>query len=630
MNSVYHRPFVWGVLIALAELGLYLRYLEHVSAGGSLQVVAVATLLFAGATGAAFALIAGSRRLIERGPSGAWKLLTALSHGALAGGCLLITVFSFGSRLDLLLLAPNGAFTPSFHILAAASAILALVWSAVVFKRPGWGRASRLLLLVWLGAVAASFTYTSARGSQSLFHALLVAALIGLAAWPHSSVRIGRRYMTTVAISVVLLAAGFAVDAAAGNDIRLIIHERTRMTFQLAGLSPTAAASAPQCETLEPAELEARRSEGGDALGSQPAPVRGVVFVLVDTLRADIIGRHHRGSPIAPNLTRFLELSIAYRRAYTVHPDTTSAMKGLVQQAFDSETTDEASLLDILSALPNYVVIPSHSYLLRHIGEPRIVEVDTGDDKPIHQRIDINVQPTSAKRRFRLTSDKVTEAALREFDSLPDGEPFALWVHYLDPHSPYLANELADYGSSQHALYAASVTYTDYWLGELLDGLEVKGLDDVAVVIISDHGEEFGEHGYHYHSHSVYDESTRVIMGIDLPSGPKPRSIEEPVALPALGPTLAALLGADIRRPERDLLPPWGAPADIVPLQARSKIGSVQDRWKAIFDTRTGVRELYDLAEDPGEHRNLADAQPELFETLHCRAQAAFPEILQP
>lgn len=156
--------------------------------------------------------------------------------------------------------------------------------------------------------------------------------------------------------------------------------------------------------------------------------------------------------------------------------------------------------------------------------------------------------------------------------------PFFLYVHYLDPHGPYdpPAGTVPDFdrfervGIYNHvrenittlrsegfgpgeprfddyrARYAAELTHVDTAVGTLLDGLREQGrLENALVIVTSDHGEEFLEHGYVEHAWTLYEESIRVPLILHAPEWLEPARVTGRVSGVDLVPTLDALLGAD-------------------------------------------------------------------------------------
>jgi len=170
------------------------------------------------------------------------------------------------------------------------------------------------------------------------------------------------------------------------------------------------------------------------------------------------------------------------------------------------------------------------------------------------------------RRTGYVAADEVTNDALDLLDTLGSGS-FFLYVHYFDPHDPYLPhppqiawNEPAYSQENREALveaYAGEVTFLDEQIGRLLAGLEERGLLDQALVVFTaDHGEEFLEHGNWGHRASLYDELIRLPLLVSFPEeastpGPPPPEASlldvAPTILGTLGlPSLPGARGRDL------------------------------------------------------------------------------------
>ena len=179
------------------------------------------------------------------------------------------------------------------------------------------------------------------------------------------------------------------------------------------------------------------------------------------------------------------------------------------------------------------------------------------------------------------------------------------------------------------AWYDAEVHYADAELARLLERLEAADLrDNTLVVVTSDHGEEFGEHGRFGHGGALHEETLRVVLALRGP-GVAPRRIGELVRTVDVMPTLLELLGPDQGAPPlqgRSLVPLLrgrslrAEPAFSHALAQRGnedRLWSVRDgSWRLVWDAQTQSARLYDLASDPGETRNVANEHAAVCERL--------------
>jgi arylsulfatase A-like enzyme/Tfp pilus assembly protein PilF len=200
-------------------------------------------------------------------------------------------------------------------------------------------------------------------------------------------------------------------------------------------------------------------------------------------------------------------------------------------------------------------------------------------------------------------------------------QPFFLWLHYYDPHGEYAPPEpfASRFGDDP---YQGEIAYVDAQLRRLLDALRASGrLDRTLVAVTADHGESLGEHGEETHGLFVYESTLRVPLLLRWPGQvPAGTRSDRLVSGVDLAPTLLELLG------QPPLAEPDGASfaaeARGEPMQPREPAYAEAEfpprayGWAGLYALHDGrrkfidapLRELYDLADDPDETRNLAAA----------------------
>lgn len=209
-------------------------------------------------------------------------------------------------------------------------------------------------------------------------------------------------------------------------------------------------------------------------------------------------------------------------------------------------------------------------------------------------------------------------------------EPYFLYLHFNDVHAPHRERELlytpdATPFAAERASYDGELRYLDGVLRRI--GAELGWDDDTLVCVVSDHGEEFGEHGESGHGYSVHSELMRIAMLFSWPAQlAQARRIETPVSIVDVLPTLAQLAGV--------AAPPGLAGTSLAPALAdrgpvpertlfalRSRQGGKRQLWAAqrgpwkLILAAKGPQ-LYDHSEDPFEHHNLAEERPEIVASL--------------
>lgn len=410
-------------------------------------------------------------------------------------------------------------------------------------------------------------------------------------------------------------------------------------------------------------------------LACRPAPERrsDVIIYLVDTLRADHLGCYGYPRETSRRIDAFAEDSVLFEEAVAqsawTRPAVTSILTGL-----DPHSHGVQERLDALSrsfdTLPE--ILRREGYQTAAFVSSAVITAKFGFDQgfdTFRQRVKETIEPE------RPTSEWVNEEALRWLAQREPDRPFFLFLHTLDPHMPYRPPEpyrrrlapRADprAGLLEHvvalrdgqqpsserdreeisALYDAEIAANDAAFGRLVSELQARGLyDSLMLVFVSDHGEELLDHGGWEHGATLYQELVHVPLLLKLPGGTGAgRRIGEmvrqvdvlPTVLDVLGSKIPAgiqgtsllpLLQGSLRRP----------PAAFSSLNVDGRrIESAILRDKKLIHTLAHDRrplglELYDLAADPEEQRNLAAVDPAavrgLSWLLEQRAKAGSPK----
>ncbi len=374
-----------------------------------------------------------------------------------------------------------------------------------------------------------------------------------------------------------------------------------------------------------------------------PAP-RNLVFLCVDTLRADHLGAFGGPDDASPNIDRLAEESVLFERAVSHASWTLPSFAAVLTSTYTSTNgcwTKEDRLKGSLDTLPELFQqagfdtygVASHVFFREAFGLQQ--GFDAFDDQLTSIRGEPGWKP--------LSSPHVTERALAFLESrAEDPDPFLLWLHYFDPHLPYVDHAGVGAGPEhEHARYRTEITWTDRHVGRVLEALQDTGLAaNTAVVFLSDHGEAWEEHpGVRRHAKSLFTEELTVPLMLRVPGLPA-RRVRESVRTIDLMPTLLELFG--VPQPEQSmegasLLPallggtvephPLLAEIDLHPDQHHRR-ALVHDGWKLI-ETRDGAFLLFDVENDPAELEDLAAQEParvqelrRMLEGLEERARA--------
>ena len=232
----------------------------------------------------------------------------------------------------------------------------------------------------------------------------------------------------------------------------------------------------------------------------------------------------------------------------------------------------------------------------------------------------------------------VVDEGIRWIRTQPPDTPFFLYLHFMDVHNPYEkpgitrgvyltetvkkdfyrngpTPEMPPRGlENMRALYDEGILYVDRQIGRFVERLdELSPPEHTLLVVTSDHGDEFDEHGGLGHGTTLYDELVSSFLLLRYPPRLPTSRIDTPVSAVDVVPTIAELVGDASRDPGagRSLLGNLDAKRWFV-----SELGSIKsvrrDGWKLILDIEAGEPQLYHLPTDPGEATNLAEMNPKI------------------
>ena len=389
-----------------------------------------------------------------------------------------------------------------------------------------------------------------------------------------------------------------------------------------------------------------------------------VLLVVVDTLRADVLGTYGGREGVTPEFDAFADRALLFEQAFAPAPWTRPSFASLLTSTVPTthQTFRKADQLpDELETVAER--LQTHGYTTGAI----VNNINIASSFNFHQGFDTFefLQPQylfrASQASFRLTvyqqlrrfwetwvsDEKQVESYYRDAQEITDTtmdwltlhgqDRWFLMIQYMDPHDPYFPHpsDGTGYARVEHpnpklfeagtlkTLYRGEVSYWDAHFGRLMRHLDEKGLlDNTVVIVTSDHGEEFGDHGGFWHGTKLYDESIRVPLVVSVPNREGGQRRADPVRLIDVAPTITEVAGAEggKRWQGVSLLREYELrdEADRLVLGEVDFEGvaatSVRSReWKLIRNHRRGGKseersdELYFLTDDPTEEANLSD-----------------------
>lgn len=415
-------------------------------------------------------------------------------------------------------------------------------------------------------------------------------------------------------------------------------------------------------------------------------PSPNVLLIVLDTTRRDRLSAYGYERSTSPVLERFAAEGIVYENAITSGSWTLPSHASLFTGMFarDHHTTIEDMRLDE-SFTTLAEVFRDNGYATAAFTCNPWIAPNTGLDqgfgklRSVWQDFDREFGPDYHGAM------EATRDALAWIDDRERGEaPFFMFVNYMEAHAPYrprgqwrhkflapgsdpaAVEEVAGWktprefgymlgvpgyeiGAEQFelidALYDADVAYQDDRLGQLLDGLEQRGLKRTTVIaIVADHGEQLGEHGMLDHKMTLYEENIHVPLLLRYPPRvPAGLRLATVVQTHDLFPALIGLAGIDFADPwgsrklpmtqseadagRRYTFVEFGRPTEFMEIMRKEwpdsgverfnrQLKAIRgDRYKLIW-TSDGRHELYDLQDDPAETVNLAPSEPQRLAEL--------------
>ncbi len=321
-------------------------------------------------------------------------------------------------------------------------------------------------------------------------------------------------------------------------------------------------------------------SQGAEAGHSEvPLSTLNLIVISIDTLRSDHLGSYGYGRPVSPNLDVFAEEGIRFSQAYSTSPWTLPSHHSLITGQYPSRHGADTS--------------PVFTKEVDRLPENRItlaeVLKDAGYSTAAFTSADLLGSPFGFDQGFDVIDHRGRGEGLagrwalgRKWIESEGTKPFFLFLHCFDVHGyqspepfrkrfvrPYsgrlrslyddrrrfmrmvVSNGFYSLGESDIDflvdLYDAAIAYVDETFVGIRSNLEEQGLwENSVVVVLSDHGEEFWDHGGTGHGFTFYEEQLRIPILLKIPGGPTNLVVDSRVRLVDLMPTILEVLGLPI------------------------------------------------------------------------------------
>jgi arylsulfatase A-like enzyme len=484
-------------------------------------------------------------------------------------------------------------------------------------------------------------------------------------------------------VMILVIALGLGVAGLAAGALAMALAGKTHKRAAIVGIVAYVAIVVLGL-ALSIAKAPVARAMSFEGKDGAQGP--NIILIAVDTLRADYLKAYTKGEAVAntPNIDALRADSVLYQHAFAQSSWTKasfatifSGMYPEAHQAIQKDSLlpdDVTTLAEILHDAGYFTqgyannpnIADTYNYgqgfvEYEYLRPDYLFGAGQSAEKMVLYK---SLRQVYQKLAGRLLGDRievsdfyqpaevVTERGLEWLDSQerPEDVPFLLFLHYMDPHDPYMDHENPGVGYARVRLgtdldpekyrelfqrvYNGEIEHCDTYLGTLIQGLKDRGLYDNSVIVFTaDHGEEFCEHNGWWHGLTLYEEQIAIPLTIKLPQNQLGGETNVHMTRHVdLAPTLLQFAGLE---PDPAMQGKSLFLADNVSagnldgrityshlnfegIVARALRTMDSKLITAIEGNKRGLLpvELYDMTSDPGETENLAGQNQTLEETM--------------
>ncbi len=354
-----------------------------------------------------------------------------------------------------------------------------------------------------------------------------------------------------------------------------------------------------------------------------------IYVFLIDTLRQDFLGCYGHPGDVSPAMDAFAKDAVRFRNLMPTsswtRPSVASLFTGTWANTHGAYSEDTSILPDTPSLAGS---LQELGYMTQCFATNPNCIPECGFDTGMNRFVEIDAL---TKNPGPDQDRRAVAAAIQAARQLA-GRPAYLYIHTMAPHAPYappkafLDRSLPERfaGTRQQvrvqkdvARYTGEVAFIDALFGEFVQSLREAGLyEDSLIVLLSDHGEQFMEHGEMAHAHSLHREEVRVPLLVKLPGNPGAGASRNAlVQMADIAPTLLSLVGAPVPEGmegtaftslfqyDNLVRNPYVFASLFRP--DRGQFMAREYDTKYIYDAKRGIARWFDTVEDPWEHDPL-------------------------
>ena len=614
--SVRPRDFVHADLVGGALAACALTLLDVVAtAGRSPDGAGVGLALLACAAWPLGALLA-TLVLVPRG------LFVRHVRERMAGGVVCAGAADATGLFALAVYAQDPRVLADANLRALVLGACVLLGGAVGWgwARWLWPRPKLARVVAWLVVAAIPWALGQLRWNgdpwfRTALHVVFAVAL-ARAVQEWALARRGRHVVLAVAALALVGLLAWAVVVPRSMPARLALYQRASAArtwaYVVERVARPRSVAAPR--PMRAVNLLPRTTGAGHGV----APGSDVFLFSVDSLRWDAVDQL---APLREALGPHVNFGLAVSPAPATRDSLAATLRGRAVSELVIEPApgargeilwhDPSPTLGHVLSRAGYraVTIPAHNQ-----ADPRL-GIHSGFDTvwPVnHDALSVPLVRSPFKLSYT-PGHEIVPAALQLARNTPG--PLLLWIHFMEPHYSYHWSPTEE-GPRGLAAYRRAVRYEAELLAGLVKDLRAIRARPAITAVFGDHGEEFREHGGDFHGTSVYAEQARVAFLLASP-GVRVRRVTTPVSTAALPATVLELLGLAV--PASMTVPalPLGGGAGwptlaVTELRSdyREAVGYTIGAWRLVRDARHDIDQLFDVAGDPYERRDLSGERP--------------------
>jgi arylsulfatase A-like enzyme len=269
---------------------------------------------------------------------------------------------------------------------------------------------------------------------------------------------------------------------------------------------------------------------------------KNVLVLMFDTTRADHLGAYGYQRATSPTIDRFAEENVRYAYAVTAAPWTPPSVASMFTGFYPAthgwmppNLRDQAKKMAVK-------LDPQLETLAEVFRSKGYATVGVSPNPWITQEFGFDQGFETFYAKERMVAEEVVKAGIKFIgEAQKSGKPFFAYLHFLDPHDPYSppgafhdaftdtppGRSYAPEETKKVNLYDGEILYLDSQIERLFSHLKEQGLyEDLSIIIVGDHGEQFMEHGNQGHGHQLYNEELHVPLIVKSPKHSEPKVIE--------------------------------------------------------------------------------------------------------